>query len=36
VLEAVRPAAGKLLHYDQWTDHRGRESVSFAGMAFYK
>jgi AmmeMemoRadiSam system protein B len=35
VLEAVRPRAGKLLHYDQWVDPGGLESVSFAGMAFY-
>ncbi len=36
VLEAVRPAAGQLLHYDQWIDPRGYESVSFAGMAFFQ
>jgi AmmeMemoRadiSam system protein B len=36
VLEAVRPGAGKLLHYDQWIDPGGYESVSFAGMAFFK
>jgi AmmeMemoRadiSam system protein B len=36
VLEAVRPSAGKLLHYDQWIDPGGYESVSFAGMAFYQ
>jgi AmmeMemoRadiSam system protein B len=35
VLEALRPGAGKLLHYDQWVDSGGFESVSFAGMAFY-
>jgi len=34
-LEAVRPSAGKLLHYDQHTHPLGRESVSFASMAFY-
>jgi MEMO1 family protein len=36
VLEAVRPSAGKLLHYDQWIDPAGYESVSFAGMAFFR
>jgi AmmeMemoRadiSam system protein B len=36
VLEALRPAGGKLLHYDQWIDPLGHESVSFAGMTFYK
>jgi AmmeMemoRadiSam system protein B len=35
VLQAIRPGAGKLLHYDQWVDPSGSESVSFAGMAFY-
>jgi AmmeMemoRadiSam system protein B len=35
VLEALRPDAGKLLHYEQWVDPSGFESVSFAGMAFY-
>jgi hypothetical protein len=36
VLEAIRPRAGTPLHYDQWVDPRGHESVSFAGMAFYQ
>jgi AmmeMemoRadiSam system protein B len=35
VLEALRPTSGRLLHYDQWVDPSGFESVSFAGMAFY-
>jgi AmmeMemoRadiSam system protein B len=35
VLEALRPAGGRLLHYDQWTDASGFESISFAGMTFY-
>jgi AmmeMemoRadiSam system protein B len=35
VLQAWQPGAGKLLHYDQWVDPGGFESVSFAGMAFY-
>src|SRR5260370_35050514 len=34
-LEAVRPAGGRLLHYDQFVDPRGNESVSFASLAFY-
>jgi AmmeMemoRadiSam system protein B len=36
VLEALRPSSGKLLHYDQWVHPHGFESVSFAGMAFYR
>jgi AmmeMemoRadiSam system protein B len=36
VLEALRPAEGKLLHYDQYVHPRGQESVSFASMAFYR
>ncbi|HZY89760.1 MAG TPA: AmmeMemoRadiSam system protein B [Gemmataceae bacterium] len=36
VLEALRPAGGKLLHYDQYVHPRGQESVSFASMAFYR
>jgi AmmeMemoRadiSam system protein B len=36
VLEALRPAAGQLLHYDQYVHPRGQESVSFASMAFYR
>jgi AmmeMemoRadiSam system protein B len=35
-LEAVRPRRGRLLHYDQYVHPRGHESVSFAGMAFYR
>jgi AmmeMemoRadiSam system protein B len=34
-LEAVRPSAGKLLHYNQHVHPRGNECVSFASMAFY-
>jgi AmmeMemoRadiSam system protein B len=34
-LEAIRPSAGKLLHYDQYVHPLGRESVSFASMTFY-
>jgi AmmeMemoRadiSam system protein B len=34
-LEAIRPRSGKLLHYDQYVHPLGRESVSFASMAFY-
>jgi AmmeMemoRadiSam system protein B len=36
VLEALRPATGKLLHYDQYVHPNGYESVSFASMAFYR
>lgn len=36
LLEAVRPRAGQLLHYDQYVHPRGFESVSFASMAFYR
>jgi AmmeMemoRadiSam system protein B len=36
VLGALRPAAGKALHYDQYAHPAGWESVSFASMAFYK
>jgi len=36
VLEAVRPARGKVLAYDQYVDPRQRESVSFASVAFYR
>jgi AmmeMemoRadiSam system protein B len=35
LLEALRPECGRLLHYDQYVDPRGRESVSFASMAFF-
>jgi AmmeMemoRadiSam system protein B len=36
VLEAARPARGKVLHYDQYVHPRGHESVSFASVAFYR
>jgi AmmeMemoRadiSam system protein B len=36
VLEAVRPALGRVLHYDQYVHPRGYESVSFASVAFYR
>jgi AmmeMemoRadiSam system protein B len=36
LLEAIRPASGKLLHYDQYVHPRGHESVSFASVAFYR
>ncbi len=36
VLEAARPAHGRLLHYDQYVHPLGYESVSFASMAFYQ
>jgi AmmeMemoRadiSam system protein B len=35
LLEAIRPKKGKLLHYDQYVEPRGFESVSFASVAFY-
>jgi AmmeMemoRadiSam system protein B len=35
LLEAIRPKRGKLLHYDQYVEPRGYESVSFASVAFY-
>ncbi len=35
-LEAIRPRAGKLLCYDRYVHPQGYESVSFAGMAFYR
>jgi AmmeMemoRadiSam system protein B len=34
VLAALRPARGKVLHYDQYIHPRGFESVSFASVAF--
>ena len=34
-LEATRPRTGKVLHYGQFADPKGTESVSFAAMAFY-
>jgi AmmeMemoRadiSam system protein B len=36
VLEALKPSAGKVLHYDQYVHSRGYESVSFASAAFYR
>lgn len=36
VLEATHPACGKGLHYAQYVHPRGHESVSFAGVAFYR
>jgi hypothetical protein len=35
-LEAIRPAHGKVLHYDQYVHPRGHESVSFASVGFYR
>jgi MEMO1 family protein len=34
VLEAIRPAAGKVLHYGRYIHPQGYESVSFASVAF--
>lgn len=36
VLQAAQPTRGKVLAYDQYVDPRGRESVSFASVAFYR
>jgi MEMO1 family protein len=36
ILEAVKPDRGSTLHYAQYVDPRGHESVSFASMAFYR
>jgi AmmeMemoRadiSam system protein B len=36
LLSALEPEQGKLLHYDQYVEPRGFESVSFASLAFYK
>lgn len=36
VLEAARPSSGRLLHYNQYVDPKGFESVSFASVAFYR
>jgi AmmeMemoRadiSam system protein B len=36
LLEAIRPGSGKLLHYDQFIHPKGHESVSFAGIAYYR
>jgi AmmeMemoRadiSam system protein B len=35
-LEALRPARGQVLRYDQYVHPRGHESVSFASVAFYR
>lgn len=35
-LLASRPSRGRLLRYDQYIDQRGRESVSFASVVFYR
>jgi MEMO1 family protein len=34
VLEAIRPSAGKVLHYGRYIHPQGYESVSFASVAF--
>ncbi|MBA4062653.1 MAG: AmmeMemoRadiSam system protein B [Isosphaera sp.] len=34
-LAVTRPRVGRVLHYQQFADPRGRESVSFAAAAFY-
>ena len=34
VMEAARPSAGRVLHYQQFVHAKGFESVSFASMAF--
>ncbi|MBX9628048.1 MAG: AmmeMemoRadiSam system protein B [Gemmataceae bacterium] len=34
-LEAVRPRAGRVLHYQQYAHPKGHESVSFAAAGFY-
>jgi MEMO1 family protein len=34
VLEAIRPTAGKVLHYGRYVHPQGYESVSFASVAF--
>jgi AmmeMemoRadiSam system protein B len=36
LLEAIRPSNGKLLHYDQYAQPQGFESVSFASVGFYR
>jgi AmmeMemoRadiSam system protein B len=35
-LDAARPSRGKMLHYGQYVEPRGHESVSFASVAFYR
>jgi hypothetical protein len=34
-LAVTRPRSGKVLHYQQYADPKGRESVSFAAAAFH-
>ena len=36
LLEATRPGQGRLLHYAQYVEPHGHESVSFASTAFYR
>jgi hypothetical protein len=36
LLSVLEPERGKLLHYDQYVEPRGFESVSFASVGFYK
>jgi AmmeMemoRadiSam system protein B len=36
VLEAARPAKGRVLHYSQYVHPHAQESVSFASVAFYR
>jgi AmmeMemoRadiSam system protein B len=36
LMAALRPEHGKLLHYDQYVEPKGYESVSFASLAFYQ
>jgi AmmeMemoRadiSam system protein B len=35
LIEAIRPASGKLLHYGRFVHPQGYESVSFASVGFY-
>jgi len=35
-LEATKPRVGKVLHYQQFVDPQGQESVSFVAAAFYE
>jgi len=35
VLQAARPASGRLLHYGRYVHPKGHESVSFASMVFF-
>jgi AmmeMemoRadiSam system protein B len=36
VLEAIQPSRGQMLHYDQYVDQDGQQSVSFASVVFYR